>query len=187
MHNVMCKSYKKAAEIRRPCEDGGQGKCHFFLVGAPRSLPRPPLGQGPPELQNCPPRARGCQSFYIYVFFFVRSLWNHRAPQFPRGGKGGIAELFREENSGVQYRDRTFDLPWGPGTLTIVPASCKYLHRFMGGGIDHKRKDYASLGRTISRILSLRGFEAPSVSRRVLGVLWGLDPVGRVPAQSGPP
>ena len=29
----MRKSYKKAAEIRRPCEDGGQGKCHFFLVG----------------------------------------------------------------------------------------------------------------------------------------------------------
>ena len=24
---------------------------------------------------------------YAYVFFFVRSLWNHRAPQFPRGGK----------------------------------------------------------------------------------------------------
>ena len=122
---------------------------------------------------------------------FLRSLpMESRGSPVPPGGERGIAELFREENSGVQYRDRTFDLPWGPGTLTIVPASCKYLHRFMGGGIDHKRKDYASLGRTISRILSLRGFEAPSVSRRVLGVLgvlWGLDPVGRVPAQSGPP
>ena len=25
-----------------------------------------------------------------YVFFFVRSLWNHRAPQSPRGGKGAL-------------------------------------------------------------------------------------------------
>ena len=38
--------------------------CMRSLPKAPRarSLPRPPLGQGPPELQNCPPRARGCQS-----------------------------------------------------------------------------------------------------------------------------
>ena len=46
---------------------------------------------------NPGPGVRGLMSI-IYVFFFVRSLWNHRAPQFPRGGKGGIAELFREEN-----------------------------------------------------------------------------------------
>ena len=37
----MRKSYKKAAEIRRPCEDGGQGKCHFFLVGPCQPAPPP--------------------------------------------------------------------------------------------------------------------------------------------------
>ena len=52
-----------------------------------------PVGVTVDDLQevrrlNPGPGVRGLMSI-IYVFFFVRSLWNHRAPQFPRGGKGG--------------------------------------------------------------------------------------------------